>query len=337
MSIQRTAVTLSAAAALTALVACGDNDTSSDTSNGTEAGSEDSFITDIIFGTGSTSGVYYPFGGELATLYEEQIDEVSVNYVESGGSPENMGNIMQEEWQLGLAGSGTANLAVNGELPDLDGTAIDNMGWMGNLYPEAVHIVVREDSGIESVEDLEGATVAVGDAGAGTRVQSDMILSAYGLEEGDYDAEVTDFGASTEMLADGQIDASFFTVGTPVGSLQQLASQTDVSLLPIDEDIGAQLEEGGSVTSYDIPAETYDFLDEDVPTVAVFASLMGSTTQISEDLGYELTRVTFEHADDITVGAAQFVDLDEALMGIGDIPLHPGAERYFEEQGLDLP
>jgi len=108
-------------------------------------------------------------------------------------------------------------------------------------------------------------------------------------------------------------------------------------LLPVDDDVASEVEEAGSETAYDIPADVYDFLEEDVQTVAVFASLIASTTQVSEDVGYEITKATFENADSITVEAAQFVDIDEALLGIGEIPLHPGAARYFEEVGLDLP
>src|SRR5699024_1703307 len=123
----------------------------------------------------------------------------------------------------------------------------------------------------------------------------------------------------------------------PVAGLTQISAQTDVKLLSLDDDVAQEVEGSGSETVYDIPTDAYDFLEEDVQTVAVFAAIIASTTQVSEDVGYEITKATFENADDITVEAAQFIDIEEALLGIGDIPLHPGAERYFEEVGLDLP
>ena len=335
MKARRIITGLTTAAALLALTACGGD--SGDNGNGGEAGGEENFTNDLVFATGGTAGVYYPFGGELATIYENEIDDVSVNYVESGGSAENVGQIYQEEWQIGFADNGTTNLAVQGELPGLEGEELDNIGWIANLYPEALHIVVRDDSEFESVADLEGATIAVGDAGSGTRITSDAVLASYGLEEGDYEPEVTDFGSSTEMLADNQIGATMFVVGTPVAGLTQLSAQTDVRLLPVEDDVAAEVEEAGNETPYDIPADAYDFLEEDLSTVAVFATIVASTTQVSEDLGYEITKATFENADTITVEAAQFVDIEEAVLGIGDIPLHPGAERYYEEEGIELP
>lgn len=332
MKARRVVTAMTSGAAMLLLAACGGDNSD----NGDEA-AEENFTKDLVFATGGTAGVYYPFGGELATIYEDEIDDVNVNYVESGGSAENVGQIYQEEWQIGFSDNGTANLAVQGELPGLEGETLDNIGWIANLYPEALHIVVRDDSDYQSIADLEGATIAVGDAGSGTRITSDAVLESYGLEEGDYEPEVTDFGSSTEMLADNQIDATMFVVGTPVSGLTQLSAQTDVRLLPVDEDVATEVEEAGNETPYDIPADVYDFLDEDVETLAVFATIVASTTQVSEDVGYDITKATFENADDITVEASQFIDLDEALLGIGDIPLHPGAERYYEEQGIDLP
>lgn len=334
MKSRRIVTALTASAAMIALAACGGE---SETTGNGEGQAEENFTNDLVFATGGTAGVYYPFGGELATIYENEIDDISVNYVESGGSAENVGQIYQGEFQIGFADNGTANLAVQGELPGLEGEALDNIGWIGNLYPEALHIVVREDSGYESVADLEGATIAVGDAGSGTRITSDKVLAAYGLEEGDYEPEVTDFGSSTEMLADNQIDATMFVVGTPVAGLTQISATTDVELLPLDDDVAEEVEASGSETVYDVPADAYDFLDEDLQTVAVFAAIVASTTEVSEDVGYEITKATFEQADSITVEAAQFVDIDEALLGIGDIPLHPGAEKYFDEVGVESP
>ncbi|TLP75825.1 TAXI family TRAP transporter solute-binding subunit [Nesterenkonia sphaerica] len=336
MTIRRTAAAMTAVAAMTALAACGD-DNGDENGNGeegeVEVGSEDDFITDLEFTTGGTGGTYYPLGGELSEIFSAET-EASVNYVESGGSGENLGRIYNEQSQLALTQNDTAAEAINGELEDLDGIAIDNVGWIANLYPEAMHIVVREDAGVESIEDLDGMTIAVGDAGSGTRAISDAILEYYEI---DYTPEVTDFGASTEMLGDDQIDASMFVAGPPVAALTSLAATTDVTLLSLDEADAEEIAEGGLFDTYAIEADTYDFLDEDVTTLSVFAALAASTTQVSEDLAYDITAALFDNADSITLDVGENISTDEALLGLGDIPLHPGAERYYDEQGIDLP
>ncbi|WP_044494470.1 TAXI family TRAP transporter solute-binding subunit [Nesterenkonia massiliensis] len=335
MSIRRKAAGLTAVAAMTALAACGNGNGDNESADGdVQVGDEDSFVTDLEFTTGGTGGTYYPLGGELSTIFSDNT-EASVNYVESGGSAVNLGRILQEQSQLALTQNDTAVNALTGDLgEDLEGVTVDNFGWISNLYPEAMHIVVREDSGIETIEDLEGATIAVGDVGSGTRAISDAILDYYEIE---YTPEETDFAASTEMLGDGQIDASMFVAGVPVAALTSLAATTDVQLISLPQDEAEEISEGGLYEAYDIPADSYDFLDEDVTTLSVFAALVASTTQVSEDLAYEITAALFEHSDEVTLDVGRNIELENALTGVGEIPLHPGAQRYFEEQGVELP
>lgn len=350
MSIRRKAAALTAVAAMTALAACSsdDGDTSSDdedadgadveetTDEGGDEGGEASgdFITDLTFASGGTAGTYYPLAGELSTIFSDNT-EASVNYVESGGSLDNLGQILQGQAQLILTQNDTAANAVNGDLgDDLEGVVVDNAGWIANLYPEAMHIIVRDDSDIETIEDLDGATIAVGDVGSGTRDISDAILDFYDI---DYTAEETDFGASTEMLGDDQIDATMFVVGVPVAGLVELSATTDVRMISLDEADAEEISAGGFYEPYEIASDSYDAIDEDVTTISVFAALAASTDEVSEDLGYEITEALFEHSDSVTLDVGENIDVDEALFGIGDIPLHPGAERYYDEHGIELP
>ncbi|WP_245991173.1 TAXI family TRAP transporter solute-binding subunit [Bogoriella caseilytica] len=313
----------------------GDEDTDDDADDETDDGAaEGDFITNLTFASGGTAGTYYPLAGELSTIFADNT-EATVDYVESGGSIDNLGRLLQGQAQLILTQNDTAANAVNGTLgDDLDGVEVDNVGWIANLYPEAMHIIVLDDSEYQSIEDLNGATIAVGDVGSGTRAISDAILEHYDI---DYTPEETDFGSSTEMLADGQIDATMFVVGVPVAGLVELTATRDARLISLDEGDAEDIADGGFYESYSISSDSYDFLDEDVTTISVFAALAASTTEVSEELAYEITAALFEYADQITVSAGENIDIDEALLGIGDIPLHPGAERYYDEQGIELP
>src|SRR5699024_6815176 len=153
----------------------------------------------------------------------------------------------------------------------------------------------------------------------------------------DYTPEITDFGASTDMLGDKQIDATIFVVGTPVAGLTQLAASTDVRLLELDDDVTSAIEESTGAESYDIPADAYDFLDEDVPTVSVFAALVASTDQVSEDTASGLAKSLCASTGDATIHLGQPIEKDSARQGIGYVALHPGAGKYSEEEGFDLP
>lgn len=324
---RRTIVAMAPLSALGLLAACSSN------SGGNAAGGEGEFVTDLTFGTGGTGGLYYPLGGELSAIYESNIEGVTVDYTDSGASVENIGKIFQGEWQLGISQSDTANNAANGAA-DFEGAQVTNIGWIAALYPEAAHIVTLADSGITTVEDLKGKRIAVGDVGSGTRNVSDAILAAAGIGEGDYEIFEQDFSSSLTLLRDGNIDASIFVVGTPTGSLGDLAATNDVALVSMDKAQADQIASETLYDTYEISPDAYSFLTEPVTTLSVAAAILASTTQISEDLGYEITKATFEHAGEITLAQGELISHDYALFGQGDVPLHPGAEKYYKEQGL---
>lgn len=296
-------------------------------------GAEGDFVTELTFGTGGAAGTYYPLGSEYANIIEDNVEGISVNAIETGASVENLGQIFQEQMQLGLTQNDTAIAAVNGE-GDFEGAQVDNVGWMGKLYPEAAHVITLEGNGVESVEDLQGKRVAVGPPGSGTRAVSDAILSAHGIEEGDYEAFEEEFGDAQGLLQDGNLDASIFVIGTPSGALNELAATNEVKLVSIEDSMAEQIAGESNFETYTLNADIYDFLEEDVTTLSVFAALVGSTTQVSPDHGYEITKAVYENADQITLPQGDIISVEEALVGQGDVPLHPGAEQYFQEQGL---
>jgi TRAP transporter TAXI family solute receptor len=335
MTVKRTVAAAAAGLMMVALASCGGNEDNGDGGEGTEPaqGGEGDFVTELTFGTGGAAGTYYPLGSEYANIFEDNIEGVTVNAIETGASVENLGQIFQEQMQLGLTQNDTAIAAVNGE-GDFEGAQVDNIGWMGKLYPEAAHIITIEGNGVESVEDLEGKRVAVGPPGSGTRAVSDAILAAHGIEEGDYEAFEEEFGDAQGLLQDGNLDASIFVIGTPSGALNELAATNDVALVSVEQSVADEIAADSNFEAYTLSADTYDFLEEDVTTLSVFAALVGSTTQISPELGYEITKAVYENAGDITLPQGDIITIEEALVGQGDVPLHPGAEQYFEEQGV---
>ncbi|AHY47801.1 TRAP transporter solute receptor, TAXI family [Rubrobacter radiotolerans] len=305
-------------------------------SGGGGGGGEEDFITDLQLGTGSVGGVYFPLGQEIATILSDNIDVegFNVSSVETGASVDNLAQIARGDLQLGLAQNNTAQEAVAGE-GEFEGAAIENAGWMGQLYPEAISIITLESTGIESVEDLEGQRIAIGPPGGATRAAAELVLASAGIEEGEYQAFEEDFGTAQTRLQDGNLDASIEVVGVPSSGISELEAVTgEVRLVPLTDEQISYIEENSGYQEFEIPQDAYDFLEEPVPTVSAFSTLFGSTTQISEDLGYEITKTLYENADEITLAQAEFITIEDALLGRGDLPLHPGAERYFREEGV---
>ncbi|SHF90199.1 hypothetical protein SAMN05216225_100865 [Ornithinibacillus halophilus] len=181
------------------------------------------------------------------------------------------------------------------------------------------------------------ANIAVGPAGSATNTVSSLILEAYGIEEGDYTAFEEGFGDAADGVQDGNIDISIGILGLPAGSIENLhASAGDAKMLSLSKEAVAYIEENSAYREMVIPADSYEFLEEDVTTVTAYAILMGNTNTISEELGYQLAKVMIENSSDISHAQGAQMTLDNALNGLEDMPIHPGAARYYEEQGLEF-
>lgn len=300
------------------------------------AGGEAGDLGNMQLGTGSTGGTYYPLGQEIATTINnniENFDEFDLSAVSSGASVDNIVSIYNNEMDLGMTVHLPARDALTGD-GEFEGVEIDNFGFMGHIYPEVMQIVIPADSDVETVADLEGASVAIGPPGSGTQAAARLILEAYGLEDGDYEAFEEGFGDAQGRIQDGQLDASFGLLGLPAGGIEELSVSADVELLPLTDEGVSYVEENSGYSAFDIPADSYDFMEEDVQAITAYAILVGSTDTIDEDLGYEITKAMFENAGDIAHPQGAAITEEDALNGSDELPMHPGAERYFQEAGI---
>ncbi|MGD6968243.1 TAXI family TRAP transporter solute-binding subunit [Rossellomorea vietnamensis] len=315
------AVLLLAAAMI--LAACG---------GGSGGGSDEGGEVDFIgIATGGTGGTYYPLGGTFADIIGDETDYDSTAST-SGASAENMASIKSGDIEVAFTQTDIASYATEGTEMFSD-NKVDNARGIGTLYPETIQIVTTTGSGIESVEDLEGKVVSVGEAGSGTLLNATQILEVHGLTLDDLSARNLSFDDSTTGIQDGTIDAAFITSGTPTGAVEGLAATQDVNIIPVSADKADELIEKYPYYAKDtISGGTYSKLDSDIETVAVRAMLVTSS-EISEDVIYEVTKAIFENTDRISHAKGDLISAENALEGMG-IELHPGAAKYFEEKGI---
>ncbi|SDK87682.1 TAXI family TRAP transporter solute-binding subunit [Lacicoccus qingdaonensis] len=300
-----------------------------DSGDGAEAeGETPDFLTLL---TGGTSGTYYPLGGEMASNITDETG-IQTDALSSNASADNIVDLQAGEADLAMVQTDTVAQAVEGS-GAFEGEAVENVLALGSLYPETVQIVTTADSGIESVEDLEGKSVSVGAPGSGTFYNAEQILEIHGLSvEDDIEAQNLDFGESTGGIQDGNIDAAIITGGTPTGAVEELTATVDVKILPIEQDKIDELVEQYPFYAEDtVESGTYG-IEEDVTTVAVLAMIAVSDS-LSEDAVYDITAAIYENTDSMAHARAEDITIDSALDGIG-IDMHPGAQKYFDEQGV---
>jgi len=282
--------------------------------------------------TGGTAGTYYPLGGAMAEIFNQNVRGVEASVQATGASVANINMMAQGQVDLALVQNDIAFYAAQGL--EMFRSPIANLRGIANLYPEVIQIVARADSGIRTVEDLKGKRVAVGDAGSGTEANARQILAAAGLSYNDITVRYLSFAEASNNLRDGHIDAAFVTAGIPTAAIQDVAATRDIVLVSVSPDLAARLQqEYPFYIAVTVPGGTYQGVNEDVPTVAVGA-MLAVRADLSEDLVYNLTKALFENLDRLAQAHVRGgdVSLETAKDGMS-LELHPGAARYFDEVG----
>jgi len=291
-----------------------------------------SAATFISIATGGTSGTYYPLGGDIANLYNTVIPDMKASAQATGGSADNLRLIDVGDAELGTVQNDVAIFAYFGTDSFAD-EQIDSFGVISSLYAEYVQIVVRADSDIYTIADLKGKSVSIGAAGSGVYTNAIHVLEAAGMTEADIDAQYLSFSESADGLKNKQIDAAFICAGIPNAAITELASTTGVRLISLSPaEVDSLIAAHPTYTNLVIPADVYG-TEEDINCVAITALLICSDS-LDEDLVYEMTKALYEQDGILTHAKAAEITLDSAFDGVGDLPLHPGAARYYQEIGL---
>jgi TRAP transporter TAXI family solute receptor len=210
------------------------------------------------------------------------------------------------------------------------------MRALAQIYDNYTQVVVKQGSGIEKLTDLEGKKVSVGAPNSGTEVIADRLLEAAGIDpQGGIKREGLGVDESVQAMKDGTIDAFFWSGGLPTGAITDLTTSDKIALLDTTEYTQALKEEFGDVyENSTIPAGTYESVSEDVPTIAVPNYLVVNES-MDEQLAHDLTKLLFDSKQDLVAVHPEAKNLDpqKGAEVISPIELHPGAQKYFDEQG----
>lgn len=325
MKIRATLAALSAA--VLTLTACSSSD--ADSASG---GSGDAKVGFVTIAAGGTSGPYYQIGASMAQVIGDTLGADS-SVQATGASVENIQLITSDRAEIAFVMGDATRQAIEGTGPFEGQNDLKDLKAITALYPNYVQIVTTAKSGIQSVADLEGKRVGVGDQNSGVELNAQMILDAHDMNYDDIEEDFLSYSDAIDQMKNGQVDAAFVTSGLPNASVMDLATSEDVEIVPIEGEGMDKLKE--KYPFFDasvIPGGTYDQA-EDVPTAAITNQLLVSNS-LNDDQVYEITKAIFENLDTIHAAhnAAKQITLDSVEDGLAT-ELHPGAKRYFEEQG----
>lgn len=317
------------------LTACGGNGNGGDDAD--QPANNTAAQNRLVFASGGTSGTYYPYAGAVATVWQDNVEGLTVDVQATGASAENINLVNNGEAEIAIVQNDVMKYAYDG-IETFEGKEpVKGFSTLATVYAEVCQIVLDPAAGIETIADLKDKRVSVGDIGSGVEANSKQILAAAGLTFDDIKAQHLGFGDSASAIKDKALDAAFVTAGIPTTAVLELSSTNNIGLLSLDNDtVQALVEQYPYYTVNIIPGGTYSGVDSDVMTVAVKATIIVSP-DLDEELVYNMTKALFENKEAIATAHAKGVELDiqTATEGVS-VPLHPGAARYYKEQGITV-
>jgi TRAP transporter TAXI family solute receptor len=292
----------------------------------------------VTIAAGSVDGVYYPIAGAISRITSDTRSlNIRATVEPSGGSLANVQLMRAGEADFALLQNDVAYYAFNGiTLEPFVGKPVKSMAGVFSVYPEAVHFIATHASGVKSVRDLKGKRVAFGPQGSATEQNALQVLAVHGVAEGDLTGSVrVSFTAAVDQLKAGAVDAAFFSIAVGAPVIADALASGKLSLISVGASaIEALVQKYPFYTIDEIPANTYKNQDREVVVPAVMAMLVARSS-LPEDLVYRFTKAVFDNLPQFhsAHAAARNLTLQTALVGMA-LPLHPGAERFFKEQGI---
>jgi hypothetical protein len=294
--------------------------------------------TYVAVGGGPTGGTFNYFANGISLYVSKVYDDIQVSTEGSGGSVENVRRVHNGDFDFGISYAVDLGLGAIGELPQ-DDRSYDSVRSLGYLYGAPAQLVVREKSDFQSAKDLKGHEVAVGNAGSGAATSAERFFRHLDVWD-NFSPQFLGYSAAASAFSDGKIEAFWVLVGYPNASIIEAATRTDIRLINVGDDAT----ESGFYDAYayaptTIPAKTYSGQESDCLTFQD-STFLTARDDVDADLVYRLMKAVWSkeglQAMQQSHKAAKSMSLENNFQNAA-VPLHPGAVKFWEEQGIAVP
>ncbi|WP_017727641.1 TAXI family TRAP transporter solute-binding subunit [Halalkalibacterium ligniniphilum] len=298
-------------------------------------GNSTSGTINLTFMAAQQSGAWYPLAVGITEMMKKNIDNLGNISIQPGGGVSNVIALNNGTGEIGFSQAGPAADGFLGNPPFQE--KMENVKYLLSLFPHQTHIVVPKNSGIATIEDIKGKRINVGTQGLLSEDIASRILEIHGMTYGDMQSvQNLSFSDSVEQMKDGRLDVLFWTVPAPFAVLNDLSQSMEIDFLELPKDtIDELLSQNAGFFKTSLDAGTYNGVDYDVATIQSPIVVIASN-ETSEDLIYQTTKTIYEGIEELAQINPVIGTLDPKVdlpIDIG-VPLHPGAEKFFREQGL---
>lgn len=291
----------------------------------------------MAIGTGGTGGVYYPLGGAIANVLSKALPNTQATAEVTGGSVDNLKLIASGQSEMGFSMADAALDAFNGQDKFKSGKV--PLQTLLVVYPNRMHVVTVDGTGIEKMSDLKGKRVSTGSPGSATEVMAFRVLEAAGLDKDkDMKRERLGVAESVNAIKDRKIDAFMWVGGVPTAAVTDLAATPGMKIKLIDHaDLADKMNAkyGKLYSASSIAKTIYPGMDKDNANTEVW-NIIVTGNKMSDDDAYNIVKTLVEKKADIVAvhKEAESFSMDNQIQERSPVPFHPGALKYFKEKGI---
>ena len=288
-------------------------------------------INFFAFGTGSTTGTYFPLGNAFAHVWTQKSKSINVMTYSSNGSYENIELLRNHEVNLAIAQSDIVAAALDGK-GKFEGRPYKDLKVLMALYPEVIQIVVAESSDIKALADLKNHRINVGAINSGNAVTAVEFLNALGIKEEDYTKVNMSYDEAIQAMEKNECDATIIIAGIPTKVLIELKKRIPIRIIDIPlQTVAEIIQKLPYLSAFTIADDIYGE-NKNTSTLAVMALLV-SNTDLKDELAYDLLKILFDNLDYLRIihERARDLSIKNALRGIKKENLHEGAKNYLFE------
>jgi TRAP transporter TAXI family solute receptor len=291
----------------------------------------------LCIGSASSSGTWYVIGGGMANAVNLKSKWFTVTNEAASGGGENLRNLKDGNIELAMLNCDMGYYYYT-STGSYEGAGRNTLRSLIALPSAAMHIVVKRDSGIKTIQDLKGKRIAVGRPGSGYELFARNVLASAGMTYDDVKVQMINPSQMSDTMKNGQIDAFFYPINPPGSAITELALTSDIEVLSLPDDYRQKyMSEHVGYVNYTIPAHTYNKQDKDIVTVATGQFIATDRDSLTSDEVYVLMHDIFDNRELWVKTHATCREITSTNIGSFFIPLHAGAVRFYAEQGVKLP
>ena len=292
---------------------------------------------DLLFGVSSTGGQAYQWGTAFCDVINDHSDILYASAITTLGSSEDVNLLAANEIDAGICTRLVAASAARGEV-DWEGRPVEGLRILNYMYADYFYICVSENSPYNSLSDLEGRRVNVGDKGGGIYTGAVQVLQALGIEESEYfNSYYLSVTEAASAVQDGSLDALFIYGSASNSSIMEMqASRSGLKIIGLTPEEIDTICENNPMFAPAVMEDSYPGIPQ-IETVGGAMCFLG-TDRLPDEVVYELCRILDEYHDElvtITEYAADSTMENTALMENDIVPLADGTRAYLEDAGID--